>query len=153
MERPKKLCCTSLIDANHLVYLPGTYFTSLNITFKSRERTKTGASGQRSGFKSIIKGEKTYCVCTIKITEVFYVYETIWHGRATISDKKLKKFKGFHLIKPCWHKSSSLSQNAFLLRFLLYRGNITGEVIGHVLKQIKGLDHFQCFVSSDVLCC
>ena len=92
--------------------------------------------------KSIIKGEETYCVCVIKITEVFYVYETIWHGGATISDKKLKIFKGFHLIKPCWHKSSSLSQNEFLLRFLMYRGNISREVIGHASMQIKGLDHF-----------
>ena len=82
--------------------------------------------------------KKTFCVCTIKVTEVLYVCETIWYGRATISGKKLKKIKGLHLIKPCWRKSYSLSQTAFFLRFLLYKGIITSEVIGHVPKQIKG---------------
>ena len=42
---------------------------------------------------------KKLCVFGIKVTEVFYVYETIWHRKATISDKNLKKNQSFSLYK------------------------------------------------------
>ena len=65
----------------------------------------------------LLKVEKL-CVFTKKVTKVFYVYETIWHRKATISDKNLKKIKGSHCLRPCWHKSYSISQKSLSLPFL-----------------------------------
>ena len=52
--------------------------------------------------------------------------------------KPEKKIKVSHCIRPCWHKSYSLSQKIFfppLPGSLLHRDNITSEVIGHLSKQ------------------
>ena len=61
----------------------------------------------------LLRVKKNFLRVYNKSNRVFYVYETIWHGRATISGKKLKKIKGFHFIKPCWHKSHSVSTERF----------------------------------------
>ena len=81
---------------------------------------------------------KKLCVFGIKVTEVFYVYEAIWHGRARIPNKTWKKSKFLTVKGFAGTRAIVYDRNIFspLPCSLLHRDNITSEVIGHVSKHI-----------------